>query len=312
MTKAKRRPLRKPIIPIVRQNGRLNVQGINKWYYYWRDPYHLLITMPWSWFLGIVASGYILLNSLFALAYLLQPGSIANARPGNFWDAFFFSIQTMATIGYGVMNPQTDYANILVAIESWVGLLGVAMGTGIAFARFSRPTARVVFSQVAVVTAYDGIPTLMFRVANKRRNQIIEAQIRVALVRDEVNAEGQFMRRVYDLPLVRANNPIFILSWTVMHLIDEYSPFYGATLEDLEAAETMLVVTLTGIDETVSQMIHARHTYIASEMLWHHRFADILFQKSDGQRYIDYNHFHEVMPVSSPREETNGVVSRSP
>nr|WP_317105504.1 ion channel [Chroococcidiopsis sp. SAG 2025] len=249
---------------------------------------------------------------MFALAYLLQPGSIANARPGNFWDAFFFSIQTMATIGYGVMNPQTDYANVLVAIESWVGLLGVAMGTGIAFARFSRPTARVVFSQVAVVTAYDGIPTLMFRVANKRRNQIIEAQIRVVLVRDEVNAEGQFMRRLYDLPLVRANNPIFILSWTVMHPIDEYSPFYGATLEDLEAAETMLVVTLTGIDETVSQMIHARHTYIASEMLWHHRFADILFQKSDGQRYIDYNHFHEVMPVSSQREETNGVVSRSP
>ncbi|MBE9020833.1 ATP-sensitive inward rectifier potassium channel 10, partial [Chroococcidiopsidales cyanobacterium LEGE 13417] len=260
MTKAKRRLPRKPIIPIVRQNGRLNVQGINKWYYYWRDPYHLLITMPWSWFLGIVASGYILLNSLFALAYLLQPGSIANARPGNFWDAFFFSIQTMATIGYGVMNPQTDYANVLVAIESWVGLLGVAMGTGIAFARFSRPTARVVFSRVAVVTAYDGIPTLMFRVANKRRNQIIEAQIRVVLVRDEMNAEGQFMRRLYDLPLVRANNPIFILSWTVMHPIDEYSPFYGATLADLEAAETMLVVTLTGIDETVSQMIHARHT----------------------------------------------------
>lgn len=312
MTKAKRRLPRKPIISIVRQNGRLNVQGINKWYYYWRDPYHLLITMPWSWFLGIVAFGYISLNSLFALAYLLQPGSIANARPGNFWDAFFFSIQTMATIGYGVMNPQTDYANVLVAIESWVGLLGVAMGTGIAFARFSRPTARVVFSRVAVVTAYDGIPTLMFRVANKRRNQIIEAQIRVVLVRDEMTAEGQFMRRLYDLPLVRANNPIFILSWTVMHPIDEYSPFYGATLEDLEAAETMLVVTLTGIDETVSQMIHARHTYIASEMLWHHRFADILFQKSDGQRYIDYNHFHEVMPVSSQREETNGVVSRSP
>jgi inward rectifier potassium channel len=268
--------------------------------------------MPWSWFLGIVASGYILLNSLFALAYLLQPDSIANARSGNFWDAFCFSIQTMATIGYGVMNPQTDYANVLVAIESWAGLLGVAMGTGIAFARFSRPTARVVFSQVAVVTAYDGIPTLMFRVANQRRNQIIEAQIRVALVRDEVNAEGQFMRRVYDLPLVRANNPMFILSWTVMHPLDEYSPFYGATAADLAAAETMLVITLTGIDETVSQTIHARYTYVASEVLWHHRFVDILLQKPDGQRYIDYNHFHEVMPVSNQRKEDREVVPHSP
>lgn len=312
MTKIKRRPPRKPIIQLVRQNGRLNVQGINKWYNYWRDPYHLLIVMPWFWFLGLVASGYILLNSLFALAYLLQPGSVANARPGNFWDAFFFSIQTMATIGYGVMNPQTDYANVLVAIESWVGLLGVAMGTGIAFARFSRPTARVVFSQVAVVTKFDNIPTLMFRVANKRRNQIIEAHIRVALVRDEVNAEGEFIRRVYDMPLVRANNPIFILSWTVMHPLDEYSPLYGATAADLEAAETMLVITLTGIDETVSQTIHARHTYVASEILWHHRFVDILLRKSDGRRYIDYNHFHEVMPSSSERIEENGVVSRSP
>jgi len=293
----KRKRRSPPKVRIVKRDGRLNVLGMNKWYSYWRDPYHLLLTMPWSWFLALVSLGYVLTNALFALAYLVGGNGIANARPGNFFDAFFFSVQTIATVGYGAMYPQTDYANILVAIESLVGLMGLAMGTGLAFARFSRPTARVVFSRVAVVTPFDGVPTLMFRVANQRRNQILEAQIRVALVRDEANTEGQFMRRVYDLTMVRSQNPMFILTWTAMHPIDEYSPLCGATPERLAAAEAMIVVILTGIDETVSQTIHDIHNYIAAEILWNHRFVDIVLKKADGQRYIDYSHFHDVIPM---------------
>ena len=286
-----------PLVRIVRRNGRLTVVGMGSWHSYWRDPYHLLLTISWPGFLALVSLGYIATNALFALAYLAGGDGIANARPGNFVDAFSFSVQTMASIGYGAMYPRTLYANMVVAIEALVGLMGLAIGTGLAFARFSRPTARVFFSRVAVIAPYDGVPTLIFRTANKRGNQILEAQLRVALVRDEVNAEGQFMRRFYDLKLVRSQNPMFLLTWTAMHPIDEYSPLYGATPETLAAAETMLVITLTGLDETVSHTIHARHTFAAHEILWNMRFVDIISKTKDGQRYVDYTRFHDVTPM---------------
>jgi inward rectifier potassium channel len=287
-----------PKVRLVKRDGRYyNVTGMNQWYSYWRDPYYLLLTMPWRWFLALIALGYVAANALFALAYLAGGDGIENARPGNFLDAFFFSIQTMASIGYGAMYPRSDYANALVAIESLAGLIGLSISTGLMFARFSRPTARVLFSSVAVIAPYNGVPTLMFRAANQRRNQILEAQLQVGLARDEISAEGQFMRRIYDLKLSRSQNPIFFLTWTAMHHIDEQSPLYGATPETLAAEETSLIVTLTGIDETVSQTIHARHSYSTQEILWSRRFVDIVMRMSNGQRYIDYKHFHDVMPV---------------
>jgi len=284
------------VVQIVKKNGRLNIVGVGKWYSFWRDPYHLLLTVPWTGFLAIVALGYMVGNALFALAYLVEGNSIANARPGNFFDAFFFSIQTMASIGYGAMYPQTLYANILVAIESLLGLIGLAMGTGLAFARLSQPTARVIFSRVAVITSYNGVPTLMFRTANKRGNQILEAELRVRLAKDEVNAEGHFMRRVYDLPLIRSQNPSFALSWTAMHPIDKSSPLYGSTLETLAQEESSIIITLMGIDETVSQTIYARYIYVAGDILWNMRFVDIILRSSNGDRYLDYSRFHDVIP----------------
>lgn len=197
--KKKRRP---SPIRIRKRNGRLEIEGIGAWYTYWRDPYHLVLTIPWLGFLALIALGYVVANAVFALVYLAGGNCIANARPGNFLDAFFFSVQTMASIGYGVMYPNTTYANAVVAIEALVGLLGLAMSSGLALARFSRPTARVIFSRVAVVAPHNGIPTLMFRTANQRRNLILEAQLQLRLMRDEVNAEGEFMRRVYDLQLI--------------------------------------------------------------------------------------------------------------
>jgi len=294
MKKKHRTP--KPV-HIVKRDGRFNIEGLDKWYSYWREPYHLLITIPWSGFLALISLGYFATNFLFALLYLAGGDCIANARHGSFSDAFFFSIQTMDTIGYGMMYPRTLYANIVVTIEALIGLLAVAMGTGLAFARFSRPTARVLFSRVAVIAPYDGVPTLMFRAANQRRNQILEAQLRVRLVRDEVNQEGEFLRRFYDLKLVRSQNPVFSLSWTAMHPIDEHSPLNGATPESLAETESMLVITLSGLDETVSQTIYARHTLIALEILWNMRFVDIVSRPKDGHRYIDYSRFHDVTPV---------------
>jgi|SRR4028118_10525 inward rectifier potassium channel len=262
----------------------------------WRDPYHLLLTLNWSWFIGLTAASYIVANALFALLYLAGGDCIQNARPGYFSDAFFFSVQTMASIGYGAMYPKTDYANVLVTIEALVGLMGLAMGTGLMFARFSRPTARVLFSGVAIIAPLNGVPTLMFRAANERRNQILEAQMGVSLLRNEVTAEGESMRRFYDLKLLRSQTRNFSLTWTVMHQIDESSPLYGETPESLAETETDIVITLTGLDETVSQTVHARHYYMTEEILWNMRFVDILSRKSDGRRMIDYTRFHDVTP----------------
>lgn len=263
---------------------------------HWRDPYHVLLTIDWPRFIGLTIVSYVAINTLFALLYLAQENSIKNARPGSFFDAFFFSIQTMATIGYGAMYPQTNYANILVSIEAFVGLIGVALCTGLAFARFSRPTAKVLFSRVAVITPHNGVPTLIFRVANERRNQIIEAQLGVSLLRNEVTTEGEYIRRFYDLQLVRSQTRNFSLTWTAMHRIDESSPLYGETPESIAETETDMTVTLIGFDETVAQTVHARHYYLAEEILWNMRFVEIFSRKRDGRRVIDYSRFHDVIP----------------
>jgi inward rectifier potassium channel len=261
------------------------------------DIYHRVLTIGWLGFFAIVAVCYVAFNLVFAGLYLLQPGAIANARPGSFADAFFFSVQTMATIGYGQLAPQTLYANLLVAVEVLLGMSGLALATGVIFARFSRPRARVLFSQVAVVTPYDGVPTLMFRAANQRRDQILEAEVTVSLLRDETAREGGTMRRFQDLTLSRNRTPMFGLTWTVMHPIDKTSPLHGVSPQSLAAAHAEIVIVLTGLDAGYAQTIHARHSYVADEILWNRKFVDVLSQLEDGTRVIDYRRFHDVVEL---------------
>ncbi|MFE4105659.1 ion channel [Almyronema epifaneia] len=267
----------------------------------WRDLYHLLLTIPWTGFIGLLSLIYLLINALFAIAYLAGGDCIANSD-GSFMQAFFFSVQTMASIGYGSMHPVTTYANLLVVVEAFVGLLFIAMATGLIFTRFALPTARILFSHYAVISLHNGVPTLMFRTANKRRNRILEAQLWVTLVRDEITLEGEHLRRFHDLHLIRSHTPLFALTWTAMHPIDPSSPLYGETPESLAAANAEIVVALTGLDETVSQTIHARHSFVSEEILWGYRLADILLWTDDGRRAIDYTSFDRVVPVSSPPE----------
>src|SRR5881296_521694 len=193
------------------------------------DLYHHLLSAPWPRLLATIAGLYLAANALFALAYLAAPGSVENARPGSFVDAFFFSVQTMATIGYGKLVPHTGFANVLVTTEALVGLFGVAMVTGLMFAKFSRPTARVLFSRQAVVAPHDGVPSFMFRMANARGNNIVRAEVRVVLAREETTLEGSRMRRFHDLVLLRPRSTLFSFSWTAIHPITEASPFHGAT-----------------------------------------------------------------------------------
>lgn len=292
-----RLPLIVPVRRMVNLAGKFNVVRLGATPYPWRELYHLLLTLSWPAFLGVTGLFYLLSNAGFAMLYLATGDGIANATPGSFGDAFFFSVQTMSSIGFGAMHPQTLAANLLVTIESLIGLLGLATGTGLMYARFSRPTARLLFSQVAVIAPFQEIPTLMFRAANQRHNQILEAQVKLTLVRNEITPQGKFMRRFYDLPLVRSQSPIFPLTWTVMHPINEESPLFKMTPTDLIETEAELVVTLSGTDETIAQTIYARHSYIPSELRWNMQFVDILTRTSEGDRAIDYRRFHDVEPL---------------
>ena len=229
---------------------------------------------------------------------MLQSGSISNARPGSFTDAFFFSVQTLGTIGYGVLTPATIYANLLVTCEVLVGIVLVALTTGLVFARVSRPTARVLFAKLAVVTMFDGVPTLMVRMGNERLSQIVQADIGMTLVRNERNREGVFMRRFHDLRLERARTPIFAMSYTAMHRVDATSPLHGFTTETLRAVGAEILVTVTGLDETMAQTVHARASYLPDEVMFEHRYLDIFGFTHDGVRAIDYRKFHSTEPVS--------------
>ena len=266
-------------------------------YSYFRDPYHLVLTIPWIGFFAIVVGFDLFLNTIFAVLYLLDANAIAGVKEVGFQEAFFFSVQTLASIGYGVMNPQTLYANLLVTLESIASLMLFALITGIAFTRFAKSSSRVMFSRVATIHNYNGVPTLMFRTANERRNNILEAQLRVYLMIDEVTEEGERMRRLHELKLVRDRSPAFLLSWTVMHTIDQSSPLYGLSMETMEHLHAQILVSLTGVDETIEGTIHARHIYAARTLMFDRRFVDVIHMGNDGHRYLDYTHFHETAPI---------------
>jgi inward rectifier potassium channel len=264
----------------------------------WQDLYHLFMTMSWPRLFVSYAGFFALFNLAFAAAYQVQPGDVANLNPPGYWGRFFFSVETLATVGYGDMHPQTFYAHLIASIEIFTGLMSLALITGMMFARFSRPTARILFARHAVIRQFDGRPTLMLRAANERQNVIMEAGAQLRLIRDELTVEGARMRRIYDLPLRRSEQPVFIFGWTLLHVIDEASPLYGATAESLAAEKGFLLLTIGGTDETTGQMLMSRQEYFPSSIHWNHAFADIFTSGEDGVDRFDYSKFHDVQPLS--------------
>lgn len=273
---------------------------------YFDDFYHQLMTSSWPLLLLEVVGAFIIVNCLFASGYLIV-GGIEHARQGSFADAFFFSVQTMATIGYGRMAPDGFTANLLASGEALTGLLTFALVTGLVFSKFSRPTARVRFTRNAVVSVRDGIPSLMFRMANVRANQIVDAQIHVVFARQENTLEGEEVRRFYDLDLTRHRNAIFDYSWTAIHPINQDSPLYGATAESLKVSDASIVVSLTGIDETFSQTVYARYYYEAEDVVWGARLADIIGRTSEGEFFLDFRRYDQVLPATLPRTEISAA-----
>jgi inward rectifier potassium channel len=261
------------------------------------DLYHAMLRVPWWVALSVIAGFYLLLNVVFALLYLWS-GGVVNARSGSLLDAFFFSVQTMGTIGYGSMSPASTAANVLVVAESVTGLVLTALATGIVFVRFSRTRARLMFSSKVAIGTMDGVPTLMARVGNERRGNIVDAQFRLAFTRTSKTSEGVTMYRLEDLPLVRSRAPALSRSWMVMHCIDEASPLHGYDAAKLAACDGEVQLEVVGVDDTSAQPVHAQYTWFAASVVWSARLADVLTERPDGDMTLDLRNFHEVVPVA--------------
>jgi inward rectifier potassium channel len=263
---------------------------------HWGDFYVRWMSATWGRFLLLFVLSFLVINLIFAAIYCAV-GGIENADPDSFSDAFFFSVQTLSTVGYGHWAPIGMAANITVAIEVMVGILFAAVATGLIFSKFSRPTARVIFSNVAVVNPYNGTPHLMFRLANQRNNRIVDARIHVALLRKETSSEGQTMRRFYDMEVVRRQMPILQLSWTVMHPIGKESPLYGIDKDKLKEWDGEIVVSLSGLDESFAQTVHARHSYLPDDIIPDAVFIDVVTRhEEDNGVEVDLARFHDTAP----------------
>jgi inward rectifier potassium channel len=263
------------------------------------DLYYRAMTVSWPGFFGSAAVIFLMLNGVFATIFFLGKDPIANATPGRFLDLLYFSIETLATVGYGDMHPQTDYGHLVATVEIFSGMSFLAVMTGLVFARFSRPRAAFVFARHPVVAMHEGKQTLMIRIANARHNLISGAMARLWLIRGELSAEGQYFRRYYELYLQRSENPVFALSWTVFHPIDESSPLFGQTADELAESDALIVLTIEGLEDNSAQQLNARQNYAYDQIRWQHRYVDIASNMEDGRMLLDYGKFHDVTPEQS-------------
>jgi inward rectifier potassium channel len=257
------------------------------------DFYARLLRARWHRVILLFALFYAVGNALFAGLYLLAGDAIQNARPGSFLDAFSFSVQTMATIGYGAMSPRGVAGNALVMVESFLGLVALALATGIVFAKFARPRAGILFSSRAVIAPRNGVPCLMLRVANARGSDIADASIRVTALLSEVTREGEAIRRLHDLALVRDRSPLLLMSWLVIHPIDEASPLHGLGEDGWK--DVQIYANVTGIDGVYGQTVYAYVFYPADRVVHGGQFADVIRPLPDGRRELDLTKFHDVI-----------------
>ena len=283
----------------LRSHDRVDVSREGQSQRWYQDVYHRWVRASWPLFFAGFGAVFIGVNLLFAGLYALDPaGLVETGSPHSgmtFLKCFFFSVHTIATVGYGNIYPGSIYVNFVVVLEIALGVLVFALTSGLVFARFSIPRARIIFSDVAVIRQFEGAPTLMFRAANQRNNFIVEASVRLSILRLHV-ADGRKMRRFFDMALLRSTSPVFALTWLVMHRIDEHSPLFGMTQADFDAADDELIVLMTGMDSSLSQTMTARHGYGPGRVLWDHEFVDVLREDEAGRRWIDYASFHDVIP----------------
>jgi inward rectifier potassium channel len=262
---------------------------------FWADISHRCMTASWPAFIGGAVLVFIAFNAVFALFYWIGNQPISNVPGGAYIDYIYFSIETLSTAGYGDMHPQTHYGHFVAAVELFTGIFSMSLMTGLIFARFSRPKARLLFADHPVVTNHDGKPTLMLRLANERHNVISNATAKLWLFKNIVSMEGETLRRFYELPLTQNQNPGLALSWTLYHVLDENSPLYQTSADDLEAYKASLALVVTGYDVVAAQTVHARKSYDHDDIRFGHRFVDILDTSDDGLLRVDYHRFHDTI-----------------
>src|ERR1700760_192238 len=261
---------------------------------FWADISHRCMTASWPSFIAGAVGIFIIFNTLFGLLYWIGDNPISNVNRADYLDYLYFSIETLSTAGYGDMHPQTHYGHFIATVELFTGIFSMSLMTGLIFARFSRPSSRVLFANNAVISNHEGEPTLMVRFANERHNVISNATAKLWMLKNIVTAEGHPTRRFFELPLLRNESPAFALSWTLFHVIDERSPLYGLTTEDMATTDAGLIVVVTGFDVVAAQTVHARKTYEHDDILFGQRFVDVVQPSVDGRVRIDYGRFHDT------------------
>ena len=290
---------RKPT-PVSVRAGQVEFVKVNTDAWRWRDVYRWLLGLSWPQFAAFVASLYVGLNVLFAALYSFQQGSIAGSTGGHwFFDCFFFSVQTLATVGYGHMYPQTLYGHIVATVEIMSGIFLLAVMTGLIFVRFSRPIARVMFSNSMVIASLNGKPTLMVRIGNENQHSMVEAKFRVMFSRDEPLLEGGDFRHFYVLKLHFDRLTVFPAALTLRHTIDETSPLFGATPESLESSRVLFVISVVGIDPVIAAAVQTQKDYTWRDIRFGERFVEIYTELGEGRLTVDYGRLHDTEPVEA-------------
>jgi inward rectifier potassium channel len=295
---ATRRPPRRPRAQLRDAAGRrIIAEGLER--NVWSDLYFNAMTVSWPRFVATLAVAFVALNFVFAAVYYLGEAPIANAREGSLADLFFFSVETTSTVGYGDMHPQTIYGHVVATAENFTGLLLLAVMTGLVFARFSRPRARIIFAKYPVVTKHNGMTTLIFRMANARSNFITEATAKLWVLRPTVTEEGKRLIGFEQMRLLRSENPTFALSWTLFHPLDEQSPLIGQDEDTLAASQMNFVVSVVGFDEASGQVVRARDVFAAQDVRFGHEYVDFVWIDEQGMRHIDYAKIEATRPASA-------------
>jgi inward rectifier potassium channel len=276
------------------QNREIAIKRTGSDEVFWGDLYHRFLRLSWLAFFGYLLMSYFLVNLFFAMIYNFFPGCIAHIEGGDLFSCFAFSVQTLSTVGYGFFYPQSTAAHVIVTAESAVGMFFTAVLTGLIFAKFARPSARILFSSCALLTKRNGKPALILRLCNTRGNRVFEGRARLSLLRDEVTSEGERFRRFHDLKIVSSSSPVFSLTWTLIHLIDEDSPLAILTPEQMAQEGSEFHVMFSGLDQDMSQTITASTNYSAESIIRAKKFADMIHLEG-RVRVIDYSKLHDVI-----------------
>jgi inward rectifier potassium channel len=293
--------------PISVRSGRTEFLKINAARRDWRDSYHWVLSLRWPQFALFLVASYILLNVIFAALYLIG-GGIADLDPGSFPQAFFFSVETLATVGYGHNYPDTLYGHAVVTVEIFIGMIWFAVITGLIFVRFSRPTARILFSRNILIGNHDGRPTVSFRVANLRHTSMADARFRLTFSHDENLAEGENVRRFYPLKIYPEHMIRFPAALTIRHTIDQSSPLHGETPETLQASDAFLLASVTSIETVMAASVQSQQDYSHEDIRWGERFVDVYNELEGGRLEVDYARLHDTEPISqiAPRNLHSG------